>query len=219
MNKYSVIRVYHAVDPTTTFLQSLENLGENYTSFNEEDNTFFERDVKNYDEKSLIIFAGHGFSDGLYRPSNERNESEDYLMMNATTANICFQNHDVILLACRSNEFIKKLSTYNNIIGFGNIISSIEEVDSHNRNNEIKLILSNTDISLFNESYVKAIYQTLLLLQGNKIDFSKAPYYIEFYINKIINNILKDNNIDNRKEIARQLFRFRNEILLLKNHL
>lgn len=218
MTKYHAIKVYHAVDPTTEFLRSLEELGDCYVAFDEKNSNHFVQDVKNYDERSLIIFAGHGFSEGLYRPANLRRDDENYLMMNATTANICFQDHDVMLLACRSEQFIKKLSTFNHVIGFGNIISSQDEVKIYNSKNEKQITLTDEDLDIFNQAYTDSVCKTVSLIQSQKINFLQIPTYLSFFINTKINNILKVKTIQNRKEIARQLFRFRNEMLLIKGY-
>ncbi|WP_185212829.1 hypothetical protein [Sphingobacterium mizutaii] len=216
MNNYKIIKIYHAIDPTTMFLKPLEHLGESYSPFDQDTPNYFIQDVKNFDENSLIIFAGHGFSDGLYRPSDVRRDDENYLMMDAIQANICFKDHDVILLACRSEQFIRKLSTFNKIIGFGNIISSQDEIVTYNSKNSEKIIMSDEDLDIFNQSYTDSFCKVISLVQSHRIDFLEIPLYINYFINKKINSILKNKGLNNRREIARQLFRFRNEMRLLK---
>lgn len=218
MFEYNTIRVYHAYDNSTLFLTKLSELGQNYIQFDEANPNFFVDDIKNYDDKSLIIFAGHGFSDGLYQPCEHRDEEVEYLLMNAEIANFCFQHHDVILLSCRSNQFIKKLGTYSNIIGFGNILSSMEEIELFNKDANSKIHMSQEDVIMFNAIYTSAILKTVELLQSYKIPFDKTVIYIRYFVNQDINQILLDDKISNKREIARQLFKFRNEIVILKGY-
>ncbi len=216
MSSYKTVRIYHAVDNSTEFLDSLKKFDKYYFPFNEENYQTFIDDMKNQDEKSLFIFAGHGYSDGLYRPSNNRDPEVDYRMLDPTHANICFQDHDVLLLSCRSEQFIKKLSGYNSIIGFGNIISSKMELEQANENSDSKIVLDENDIDIFNSSFLEAISSSLDLLIKEKVIFSKLNIWIEYFINKAISRILTDKTILNRKEISKQLFRFRNEMRILR---
>ena len=54
------------------------------------------------------------------------------IFLDATGGNHYLEGHDVVLLSCRSNEFIKKIHTASSLIGFGNIISSIQELEIPN---------------------------------------------------------------------------------------
>src|SRR5690606_7093609 len=103
-------------------------------------------------------------------------------------------------------------------IGFGNIISSKDEVkiDAENNNNIFR-ILKQDDIDVFNSMYCNAVIRSLLLFKNDTIMFNNIPQYIEYYINKDINKILRQKDKKNRIKVARLLFEFRNEMIYKSN--
>lgn len=119
-------------------------------------------------------------------------------------------------MSCNSNQFIQKLTTYKHIIGFGDILSSMEEVRIRSEY-EANICISDEDIKWFNNTYIQSIIKTLRHLLKAKIEFSEVSKYIEFYINKEINRILRDKTIINRKERAKLLFELKNEMLFKCN--
>lgn len=166
-------------------------------------------------ENSTVVFLGHGHSTGLYTP--ESNVFEKYTFVNESIGNDLFVNKKVILLSCRSNEFISKIPSAEEIIGFGNILSSHEEmiieadlVTGHFRD------LSNVDINYFNNSYCTAIINALHNYKKCTHNFKQLPTLIEFYLNQKINETLLGKSTKNRVELAKLLFEFRNEMLYLK---
>ena len=73
--------------------------------------------------------------------------------------------------------------------------------------------IDDKDIEWFNNTYILSIIKSLKHLLKGQIEFSEVAKYIEFYINKEINRILRDKTIINRKERARLLFEFKNDII------
>lgn len=214
MNNYKDILIIHPVDQSTKFLEEFENYFEkNYYGFDNDKIkiTQVKNKLGDLETKSLILYIGHGSSSGLYEPNEEGNYDKYFLDVN--WGNHFFEDHDVILLSCKSSEFIQKLYNCKNIIGFGNIVSSTKEVEMHNEKAEVKKNLSEIDINLFNKSYVNSIIISFQLLINNKIRFNQIPNYVEFFINKEINNILKEKSNKNRFEISKLLFDFRNEMI------
>lgn len=213
-NIYKKICIVHALDDSTAFLRDIRNLKpESYVVVgpeNEDIDDLMEV-LKSIEQSSLIIFLGHGHSSGLYCSDIERHGKRT--MINAVVGNIVFKNHDVLLLSCNSNEFIQHLQTPRSVIGFGNILSSFFEVENEGRNAGEQRDLSSDDIDYFNSCYVEAVSKSLDLLINNKITFRALPKWIAYFINKSINFVLRNRDKDNRREVARLLFDFRNEIL------
>lgn len=218
MKDYKQILILHSLDKSTAFLGAFKDeFPENYFFFNSDVELINQAKGKlaDLDEPSLIIYLGHGSSSGLYIPSEENNYNDLFIDIN--WGNIYFENNDVLLLSCRSNELIKRIYKFSSAIGFGNIISSKYELDFHNENNEKKKKLNIEDIIFFNDIYVKLSMKIVDLIVQQKIEFFSAPKYYTYFLNKEINNILLDKKNAHRVEIAKLLFEFRNEILIVKN--
>lgn len=216
MNKLYFI---HALDETTSFLNVFqENFQENFleilpTKESVEDSIKYLEEIP---DDSTIVFLGHGHSAGLYTP--ESSSFEKYTFIDKLIGDHLFSKKKVILLSCRSSEFISKITTIDQIIGFGNILSSKEElkIEADLETGKFR-DLSEEDITFFNSSYCLAIINSLNKYKKKLYSFNELPFLIEFYINQKINEILLNKKIGNRVEIARLLFEFRNEMLLLKN--
>ncbi|MDI6047026.1 hypothetical protein [Flavobacterium yafengii] len=214
---YSNIICIHPKDNTTDFLKPLgEIFHVNYliVEDNEEAHAEILLLIESFTEKSLVVFLGHGHTYGLASSNTESFTTQVFI--DITKANKLFTNHDVLLLACRSSEFIGNInSVYNSIVGFGNILSSLDEVSNEAlyetgfyRN------LEQLDIDYFNKSYIDAISKSFMLVFENKIKFNQISSYISYFLNKSINLILRQMNKENRVEVARLLFEFRNEMVL-----
>jgi hypothetical protein len=213
----SDLYIIHALDETTTFLTVFqEHFEKNYYSFQPDENV--QNQVTELLESSLpgslIVFLGHGHSTGLYSP--ESSEFPKEIFINAELGNRLFDGKQVILLSCNSSQFIDRLDTFQVIVGFGNILSSIEEVNTEAENvTGVYRKLSRADIDLFNKTYCEAIIQAIKLLGTEKYSFNDLPTIIEFQVNKRINDLLFNKGLSNRTEIAKLLFEFRDEMRLL----
>lgn len=218
MNNYDKILVLHALDKSTSFLSAYEvQFKDYYFSFNSERESINRAKslLGDLEQKSLIIYLGHGSSSGLYEP-DDRHTYEKYFL-DATWGNHFFEEHDIFLLSCKSNEYINKIYKANSSIGFGNIISSKFELDHHNESNTVKILLEQSDIDRFNEIYVNASIKVIIKLVKNEIYFFDVPKYLRFMINSDINKLLLDKCNSNRLHLSRLLFDFRNELLYKKN--
>lgn len=218
MNDYKGILILHAVDNSTLFLKSFEKEFSNYYySFDSTKESIL--NAKNLlgdlDSKSLIIYLGHGSSSGLYEP--DENHMYEKFFLDVTWGNHYFEGHDILLLSCKSNDYISKVYTPNFSLGFGNIISSSEELKIHNEKNDIKKNLSVDELNLFNRVYIEISIKVIKSLINNIISFDNIPKHFSFLINQEINKILLDKENENRVELSRMLFEFRNEIVLKKN--
>lgn len=218
MNEYNKILILHAVDSSTIFLNSFEKEFSNYY-FPFDSTTESILKAKNLlgdlNPKSLIVYLGHGSSYGLYEP--DENHLYQKLFLDSTWGNHFFEEHDIILLSCKSNEYINKIYKSNFSLGFGNIISSKVELDNHNEKNHIKKKLSIDEINIFNQIYIEASIKIVKNLINKKIDFDSIPVYFKFFINQKINKVLLDKDYNNRVELSRILFELRNELTIRKN--
>jgi len=218
MNEYNQIIIIHAVDNSTLFLDKFkEEFSEYYFSFHSNKESVIKAKyiLGELNPKSLIIYLGHGSSFGLYVP--DENHLYENLFVDVNWGNVFFEEHDIILLSCKSNEYISKIYKSNLSIGFGNIISSYDELKIYNDKNEIKKSLNVDEINLFNKIYIECSITIIRYLISNKISFIDIPKYFRFILNKEINKILLNKENENRVELSRMLFEFRNEILLKKN--
>ena len=204
------ILIVHALDETTKFLLPFkEEFPEFYWEIKADSSNIQDtlNKISQKSENSIIIFLGHGHSNGLYAP-NDR----DNILIDKNKGNKLFINKNILLLSCNSNQFIENLNTYRHIIGFGDILSSMEEVRIRSEY-EANICISDEDIKWFNNTYIQSIIKTLRHLLKGQIEFSEVAKYIEFYINKEINRTLKDKTNINRKERAKLLFEFKNDMI------
>lgn len=218
MSSYKKVLILHAIDNSTAFLSVFkEEFKELYFPFDSCEDSINKAKglIGDLEPKSLIIYLGHGSSLGLYEP-DESHTYEKYFL-DATWGNHYFDEHDIFLLSCKSKDYVKKIYKSNFSLGFGNIISSKFELDKHNEQNDVKLVLDEIDISKFNNIYINSSIMVIKKLIKDEINFFDIPKYLRFLINKEINNLLLDKNNKKRIYISKLLFNFRNEVLLKKN--
>ena len=218
MHNYNEILILHPLDDSTSFLEPFKEYFPNYYhSFDSSLQAIQAAKAKlgDLESKCLVIFIGHGSSFGLYEPSVQ-SEHEKYFL-DVQWGNHYFDQHDVLLLCCRSNKYIEKMYHASSLIGFGNIISSSKELEIHNESASTKKLLTENEISLFKSYFIRAIVDSIKLLESGKITFHQLPNYISFIINKHIVSTLKDKSNNNRIELAKLLFEFRNEIAYKSN--
>jgi len=217
IKQYKSIICLRPKDETTEFLNPIGELfGRNYHIVDDDDlshDRVIEL-IKETEPTSLILFLGHGRSSALYSAETSNYKQRDFIKIEH---NNLFKDHNVFLLACRSEQFISRLKGYKNIIGFGNIISSRNEIMQEAESTGEFRDLEDSDIRLFNEMYVGAIDNAFRLVLADKIKFNQLYTYISFFINKNINSILRQASNPNKLELASLLFEFRNEMKYLKN--
>ena len=215
MSNYTRYLCIHPIDKTTDFLLPVGKIfGDDYHRI---DTKGFDliKFLENLEEgKKLIIFLGHGTRS--YLCASEPNQRDVFI--NVENGVQIFKNNDIVIVSCYSSTFLDKINSFNNGIGFGNIISSIEE-----RNAEAESItsiyrnLSEKDIELSNLSFTNSLTKTFNLLLNKKIEFYQFKDYLTFYLNQEIGTILSIKEKENRKEIAKLLFEIRNELEFLTN--
>lgn len=218
MNDYKGILVLHALDNSTMFLKGFEKeFSEYYFSFDSTEESILKAKnlLGDLDSKSLIVYLGHGSSSGLYVP--DENHLYNKFFLDVKWGNHYFEGNDILLLSCKSNDYISKVHTPNFSLGFGNIISSKDELDIHNGKNEIKKYLGVDELNLFNRIYIEISIKVVKNLINGAINFENISKHFRFFINQEINEILLNKNNKNRVELSRLMFEFRNEIILKKN--
>jgi hypothetical protein len=212
LEAYNDILCIHSLDTSTDFLCVLKEIIPNYHAIEADDGslkTVLEK-LKSLKPMSLVLFLGHGDSRGIHAPTE--NPPDKAVLLDVAAGEILFDQHDLILLSCRSAEFIGNMSTYNRAIGFGNIISSLGESSAEAEVTGRFRDLQQEDIDYFNYTYVTAIAKSIKLLLGGVIAFREVAGYITFCLNKEINTLLRQKNKANKIEVSRLLFEFRNEL-------
>ena len=215
LNDYDQIICIHPKDFSTDFLKPIGDLFENkyyIIEDNEESHQNTLSLIRQLQRKCLIVFLGHGSSSGLNSANTHLYSKRTFI--NKDIGNEIFSAHDIFLLCCNSSEYTKQLHSYNSILGFGNILSSKEEVTIEAEYTGILRVLDDDDISKFNMSYVHAIRSAFTLLFKGKITFKHLKDYIEYFINKEISQILLNKEKSNRIEVSKLYFELRNEMVV-----
>lgn len=206
------ILIVHALDESTEFLSVFKEAFEEHyfaiTSNEREEIDKVHSKIKELNEDDIFIFLGHGTSYGLFAPS-----STDIKIFDKNSADEMFESKNIVLLSCKSSDFIGELSTYKRIIGFADIPSSMNEINAERNIVGNQRNVNEEDIKRYNKCYTNSIIKALKLLFHNKITFSELAKYIEFFLNKGIISILEDKGKENQKDLAELLFEFRNEIV------
>lgn len=213
MTDYKRIICLHPDDSTTSLLSPIGELFESYIRItpNDEAHVSALQELNASGGRSLIVFLGHGTGSVLFGAETGDYPRKDFI--SRTEASDIFRSHDILLVSCYSATFLDHPIGYNSAIGFGNIISSIQE-----RNAEAELVtgyyrpVSDHDIEIFNNKLVECIAKSVELLLMKKISFSNLYNYFTYFFNKEISNILLNKSIHNRKEIAKLMFELRNEM-------
>ena len=208
----SKILIVHTLDDSTEFLSVFKEAFEEYyfaiKSNKQEEIDKVHTKIKELNDDDIFIFLGHGASYGLFAPS-----STDIKIFDKNSANEMFEGKNIVLLSCKSSDFIRELSTYKRIIGFGDIPSSMKDIIAERETFGTQRNIDEEDIKRYNECYTNSIIKALKLLFHKKITFSKLANYIEFFLNKEIISILEDKSKENRKDLAKLLFEFENEMV------
>ncbi len=209
------ICIIHPTDPTTDFLSDIynevdESLIKIFRLEAPDANFSFYESIPT---ENVILFLGHGTSDSLNGTSSIGHQqifmSENQLAV--------FENKDVILFSCRSNQYVKKFYKTANLkhgIGFPNMITDYDEI-AHYDDPERAEGLTSEDIDNFKKVLVS-------IMKGSLNDYILMNLNIYQFYNRIIlrtnKSILKHFKENGRDEpLGRMLIDFRNGIILKKN--
>ena len=160
------ILIVHALDESTEFLSVFKEAFEEHyfaiTSNEREEIDKVHSKIKELNEDDIFIFLGHGTSYGLFAPS-----STDIKIFDKNSADEMFESKNIVLLSCKSSDFIGELSTYKRIIGFADIPSSMNEINAERNIVGNQRNVNEEDIKRYNKCYTNSIIKALKLLFHN----------------------------------------------------
>lgn len=207
--------IIYPSDPSTEFLQEIINNTNELVSKkinkvlpNDFKKTLHE--IKTSDGVTTILFLGHGFSGGLYGGCH----NPQYRTPFVSTINgiHTFESKKIILLACRSSEYIDSLEeTYHSAIGFGNIVTSQQDLKTKSEifrySNSINIFRSDL-LDLFSKSLNEAI----------KMEYTFLQFYngLKLRMNKYICSHSISSNV-NEKIAGELMFNLKKEMIIKGN--
>lgn len=103
------------------------------------------------EDASTVIFLGHGDSAGLYASAGD-----GYYLFEESNIDL-LRGKRLFLMACNSAEFIKRFHL-DNALGFGNLPTSIDDVQSWKVLHSIRIEdFSREDIKLYNDALINIL--------------------------------------------------------------
>lgn len=206
MNKLLCI---YPLDFTTEFLSPIFNSickfkGVTPLTGDSRDDIFLELLPSYLNDESYdsIIFLGHGCSNGLYGSGFNIIISQNELEQ--------IKHKKLILFSCNSSELLENIKSFRHI-GFGYILSSIEEIETiHNFHNIDLRTLSKIDISYLRKRYIE-IWENVLK-NISTLDLELIEKRLHLFFNYAIVNTLNDKKYHNRRLIADILFYINRDI-------
>ena len=230
------ILIIHPYDPTTSSLKRISrhlnrqfpNIVNNYeVKPNEKSHSKCIELIKSHSNNGLIIFMGHGRSDGLYGAKGKFSNklfSEDAFMddpekiynhnlfITSANANI-FKNKKLFCLACNSNSFGSTLikAGCKSYIGFGELPSSIDEFSEITKTPINHHLVADYKGTL-NYIIKKSIEKTIV----NSYTFKELYELVKFVLSQHIAIYLIDNkNNRHRHVISDALYYTKKDVIVL----
>lgn len=200
------IHIIHPKDKSTDFLNSITEYIKNNTSVEinllrlhtkEEHSQFFEL-IHSINNDELILFFGHGTSSCLSGAMTNEFEAPEFITEKQLKI---FENKNVMILSCRSNQYLKsyfKDCNLNSAIGFPNLITEHSEIEHHDdpeRFGDISL----EDIELFKTAIVEIVMFSLEDYIQNNLSFQQFFNRLKLRINKRIINLY--NKVPNKGKL------------------
>lgn len=187
------IHIIHPKDESTDFLNSITEYIKSKTSVEinllrletkEEHSVFFEL-VHSINNDELILFFGHGTSSCLSGAITNVFEAPEFITEMQLKI---FENKNVLILSCRSNQYLKsyfKECNLNSAIGFPNLITEYSEIEHHDEAERFDDI-SLEDIELFKTAIVEIVMFSLEDFIINDLSFHQFFNRLKLRINKRI---------------------------------
>lgn len=166
----------------------------------------------NSHQKATLIFLGHGFSEGLYGGCYVADGKQ--ILITKDIAIKSFRNRKVILLCCRSSEFIIKIeNTFEVAIGFGNIKTSKEDLTSKADKEKFK---DYKILELFRKNLVDLFANSIV--EATRSNYSFYQFYkgLKLRMNKAICNYSLSKDL-NENLAGQLLFELKREMLIIGN--
>lgn len=203
------ICIIHPVDATTDFLSEIyKNIDESKISIlriekKEEHFSFYDC----IPLENTVLFLGHGTSDSLNGASTLDFEG---IFMSENQLNV-FENKDIILFSCRSNQYIKKFyqsANLKNGIGFPNMITDYTEISQYDTDRAEGL--TSEDIEEFKKALVEIMAGSIRDFIELNLNIYQLYNRIILRTNKIILNYFK---INNSEPLGKMLLDLRNGMI------
>lgn len=200
------IHIIHPKDSTTDFLNSITEHISKKTEVeinllrltSREDHSNFFESIHSIDKNELILFLGHGTSTGLSGAITKEFENTEFITEKQLKI---FKDKNVMILSCRSNQYLKSYFTECSIetaIGFPNLITDAAEIEHHDDPERLDDV-SGEDIELFKEAIVDVVKFSLEDYVNNNLSINQFYNRIKLRINKRIINLY--NKIPNKGKL------------------
>lgn len=210
MNNKKVV-IIHPKDTTTDFLEEIStyiealNIEVNILRLitKEEHLSFFET-VHSFDENELIIFLGHGTSTGLSGCNTNDYEQPEFITEKQLKV---FENKNLILLSCRSNQYLKsyfKDCNLKSAIGFPNLITDFDEVPYHDDPDRLDGITKD-DVEAFKIILVEIVKFSLEDFVNNELSVFQIFNRMKLRINRRIINLYQKNAPNDKTPLGKML--------------
>lgn len=191
-----IIHIIHPKDDSTNFLVAiysylLENTDAKINILriaNKEDHSNFYDIIPKIPNNELILFFGHGTSFGLSGARTKEYEEIEFITLKQLKV---FADKNIILLTCRSNQYLKTHfdeCIIKSAIGFPNLITDFEEVEYHDDPKRVENI-KQEDINIFRNMIVGIIKYSLEDYINNNLTIQQLYNRIKLRINKRVINL------------------------------
>lgn len=168
--------------------------------------------ITSLDDRSVVLFMGHGQNDLLFGAESEEFEKKPLIKRNDFSI---FKNKFLFSLSCNSNELLRTSlanSGLINSIGFGILPSEMKEVENNKKLREQGVTIE--IIEAFKANLVEIIFSSFSYFIRYGVPFDELSDYLILLINKNISKIILDdkNNAEN-KILADLLYQMRSEFV------
>ncbi|MGX7668874.1 hypothetical protein [Flavobacterium pedocola] len=225
MNNKKIV-IIHPKDETTDFLEEITSyLLENTVVeivilrlATKDDHLSFFETVQTFKENELILFLGHGTSTGLSGCST--NECEQQVFIAEKQLKV-FENKNLILLSCRSNQYLKsyfKDCKLKSAIGFPNLITDFEEVIHHDDPSRLEDITED-DVEAFKIALVEIVKFSLVDFVNSDLTVFQIFNRIKLRLNRKIVNLYQRNVTNDKTPLGKMLHDIANDLNYFNNHL
>lgn len=175
-------------------------------------------EIRNSNERTLIVFLGHGSSHCLYGCLNENGQKYEFITQNESDL---FIDKNLFALACRSNDFIERLNGIYGpkvSIGFGGLPSEwIDVLSERDDNHKAYPGIVEEDIEYFRDTFIRIIVKSLSLVLKNEESLFDVKSHLRLLISKEIAELLTEHKVNNYRALADLFFEVKSDILCLTN--
>jgi hypothetical protein len=206
------IHIIHPKDDSTDFLEGIYKdvcpLPEIETTIlriiSQDEYFAFFKMIPTLPNNELVLFLGHGTSTALSGPRTRDFEIETLIGQSELKI---FDHKNVVLLSCRSNQFLKSFFKERNLrsaIGFPNLITDFAEVEHHDNPERLQNI-TQEDIELFKTNLVEIIKYSLEDYVNNELNIFQFYNRIKLRINKRVIKLYKENPKNGKLPLGKML--------------